>query len=190
MVFPKLMLSLEYGYFFCLSQFTFESSMGLCSKSFSSFLLHLFTLLANQSLGFIVPCIGLRGVKKMACEVLQYTAYPYLVCEKPYISMRYSCYTWKCRSLSCSCIDMRMIAYNIIKSITTPVILPNALFHSSFISVYQSFQTILLVVKNSGLHHRCELKRSSSIHQRRNIPARKQQQLYRSIQLQSTIVDQ
>ena len=85
---------------------------------------------------------------------------------------------------------MRMIAYNIIKSITTPVILPNALFHSSFISVYQSFQTILLVVKNSGLHHRCELKRSSSIHQRRNIPARKQQQLYRSIQLQSTIVDQ
>ena len=89
MVFPKLVLSLEYGYFFCLSQLTFESSMGLCSKSFCSFLLHLFTLLANQSLGFIVPCIGLRGVKKMACEVLQYTAYPYLVCEKPYISMRY-----------------------------------------------------------------------------------------------------
>jgi hypothetical protein len=109
------MLSLEYGYFFCLSQLTFESSMGLCSKSFCSFLLHLFTLLANQSLGFIVPCIGLRGVKKMACEVLQYTAYPYLVCEKPYISMRYSCYTWKCRSLSCA-----------------PVIPPNALFHSSF----------------------------------------------------------
>ena len=132
MVFPKLMLSLEYGYFFCLSQFTFESSMGLCLKSFSSFLLHLFILLANQSLGFIVPCIGLRGVKKMACEVLQYTAYPYLVCEKPYISMRYQCYTWKCRSLSCSRMDVHMIAYNYIKSITTSVILPNALFHSSF----------------------------------------------------------
>ena len=71
MVFPELVLSLENGDFFCLSQLLLSRAWVYVRKASVHFFISFIYPIGKP---IFILWIGLRGVKKMACELLQSTA--------------------------------------------------------------------------------------------------------------------